>query len=979
MINIQTAQVIYYDPANEKSITVYQDFDFATNKKVYLVPIPELVTDSENNPVFSITEYVENEGSRGTCAFSVHLFPPQNNPQIKAAVQAALGPDIIYGQLDWVAVTPLFFYQLEGQAYTLEGSATMYDGNRATFVVELENESALNTFKGAFHKNDGTSSPFRIGYDVTALTKLVGVTATVSYNSEIAIEYSKKIETEKDTWGNEKVVNVEVTKHLQQSEAGNVEIDWNTTPSNEVRQRVENWAWKTLEDAVAVAVETANAAAEGDSPVDATYDFTQTYQENEVIEWIISPEGELPAYSDPEWAKVYTKVDNRELVINFSLLGDAEVSDPNNQTKFQRIEITVTYPTKTTNNVVILDSENPTEVYTAPGDLSGGSYNPEYSYTYKIIYENAQPYTDTVSPATATEVSFRASDYGVKSVTFVGSNIPFVDDVNFADSDPGGRRVTQLVIDFYFNRPDGEPNKVDQLTMTQNGIDGQLSFKSFYAVPIENEYSFRYTYQLEDSSLVVIDSTTGFGQENRNVLQVLNPFIEQTFSLKLKRTDGVFVQYCNVYASYVDDQNNFSENNSFDFEGEDKFMVTDTWTFNGTKSKSAQFVLKGEIYSSDGDKEIPVDLTLAAIPPMITFDPTQEMKSVTIDAKAVDWNLVSRVSVTVLQLSSGLGEAAITALADKFANNEKLTAEDGATNIVNFDFLAPEEGSEDYPVRYYTVKKTAGPGSYQFFWKATYGQKAGGDKQVDESEVTNSFLVTLPTNGTSDTPKLHQVTVPDPTAAPGVSADEEQEFTVKLIRSNAGYIRYCQVHASYHRYNSSTPVGEHIFEIANTDEVPIVGSIGSFPTRKEPGDYIELLGELINSNNKMIDVKLRTSPIPPFISFYADRESRSVLVDPVAVDWEKVRFVSITLFQLSTDGAAITDSGDPVNIANFLIQPPLDGAPPQVEYYQANKDLGAGNYVIYWQATYGQIRGGDNKTGTEQLVNTFLITLPADV
>lgn len=766
MINIRETTLV---PYGDRSILLYRDSDVMN--KYYIVPTPVFAVNEHKLPVFNLTKYISNTGVKGFCTFSVQLDPPQDDPAIREAIYQALGYNIVFGQFDWVQVTPVFMYELDGPQ-EIQGSATMYDNNRATFFIELPNEVAINAFAGAFHQSGGGASGFYIQYNLTALTKLKAVKATVKYHSQIAIEFAKTVHTSKDTWGNTKVDSVEIKKNLQQSKAGSVNIEWKEPPSEEFNQLVHEWAWSTLEKAVANAIEVANAAAVSDSPVNATSDFEQTFEENQVIEWAIFTQNELPSFGDAVWNSVYHEVDNQQLVVCFSLLGDFGLDNVVNVNKFERMEITIDYPTRQTDNTIVLGpgNGNITAEYIAKGDIVEGRFNPNYKYKFKSYYKDAEPYESDWISSNKTEVSFRANDLGIREVTFVGSNIPFSSDETFKQT--GNVGIKEVVIDFFFNRPDGYQNKVERISMTKNGIgkDAEVKFRSYFPLPLTNEYSFRYTFFFEDSTKIIYDTSTGFGPENSDVLLILNPLVEQFYDFKVRKIKDVpYFDYVSVGITYEDQQNQVTKDVYLDYQPdyEDASVVSKKWSFYAPLNKNAAtFQLQGTLLESEGS-EMAIDLTLQANTSSLFFDTSKEVYSVVVDTSKVDWTKVDSVSVTLLQYEakSGLNKLSSGALESlAFLRPKELMGfidEQGKVfNPKTFNFIQPDitDKSPNF-IRYYIAYRKRADPNIVFYWKAVYSQKADNPEgknelYVAETMLTNTFYITLPSNGKSETPTM---------------------------------------------------------------------------------------------------------------------------------------------------------------------------------------------------------------------------------
>ena len=524
MVNVQNARIIDYGAGQR--VTVY--FDDADSKMYYIIPSPRIVTGTGGVPQFSITKYLKNDGKMsGLCAFDVELAVM---PEAKKAVQNSLPPDNYEGQLTWISADSYFFYDIEGEVRSVAGTGSMYGANRVTYSIELKSDNEIKSFVNAFRGHGGLS-PFRVEYDAVVLTRLPQVAVTVTYNPELAITYETQYVTEKNTWGQQKQVARGVKQLLKDSGAGKVDVVWSVQPSDETRQRVYDWGFTTLEKLVSDALTTALAQSGGKSPVSYVGEIQRTYAEKEVVEWAFVTSNPLPAYDDDTWLQIYKEIQTQQLAVQFSLLGElTKVSDGGAIIK--EVLITVDYPTKTSGNTFRLTPQMNSLLYTAPGQFAGGIFDNKYRYRYEVFFaSSANPYLSDWVDSTNTIIEILPNQLGIRQATFVGSNIPFKIPAK-GERFQAAQTVDKLVIDFFFQRPGGLPNKVESQVMTANGESGKVTFSSIFELPLTNTYTYRLTYQMSGGSTFAMEPFDQFGSANKDLITVLNPFREGTFLLR---------------------------------------------------------------------------------------------------------------------------------------------------------------------------------------------------------------------------------------------------------------------------------------------------------------------------------------------------------------------------------------------------------------------------------------------------------------
>lgn len=765
MINIRNADIVYYDN-DKKNITVYFDFEDSA-KKFYIVPVPHLVMATTGNvPVFSLTKYISNKGDvRGLCTFDVELYVPQDAlSAVKQHLDSIGKGDYAQGQFDWASVNTFFKYVLNGEEQLINMVPSMYGQNRVSFIVLLNKDEDVTTFINAFNKGEGAISPFSVEYDMTSLTKLVGVKAKVTYNVSIAVEWQRTYKTEKDTWGNSRSVLAEVKKSLKQSGAGDVLVDPVGPISDETRQRVQDWAWTTLEKMVSDSVAVANAAATSQNPVESTASFTQNYQENEVIEWSIKSSDALPMFSDEVWQKVYQEVDLRQLAVTFDLIGNF---GPDSNDGVDKVDVTVYYPSREPYTETLFPTTDKNSfIYKAPGAFDGNTFIASYEYEYKVYFKDSikQPYVSEKKSSSEVITNIIPAQLGIQSISFTGTNIPFTKITDkFAQN--GDSTVDRLIIDFYFNRPEGVPNKTEQKEMKANGI--AVKFDSFYVLPIENSYVYRLTYVMSDGTEMVINPVRNFGADNSNSVLINFPLKTMTFSVyasKSEDSNKSILDRILLDARYIDEQNpGLQPSNNFapwkvDFS-EDTFVANPvTWEFLAIKNpEGARYELNGTLFYKNRKPSVVRlnDYIIQATDSYVTFLSDQEQASLLIDWNAINWAVVANVEVTLFQLEGG---TLPPERVKEILHPTRLQAPVEPKQVNNQSYPLLKDPKPIQPRRIYNVSRDNDSPKFEFWIGVVYNQKDGTKKYLD-SQPMNTLLYTLPPNGNTSDPHISFMSV----------------------------------------------------------------------------------------------------------------------------------------------------------------------------------------------------------------------------
>jgi len=724
MINIQNTKTFRYDQ-DRSTVTVYGDFD--DPNKWYIEPaisFARQMVDGVSLPSFSLTEYNTNEGVQGTCNFTTELTV---SPAALQAVYDNLGHGITIGQFDWVDAQAFFMFQVGGEEYTINAVPSRYASNRGAFVLHLPNQEWVNTFKTAFGPGQGSVSPFRVQYNALALSKLPAVDVTVKYNSQIAFDYEKTVNVNKNVWGKETSRRETIKEQLKNSDAGDTIVNWNVpNPSPELQQRVLDWAWVTLEGLVQKAVDDAVRFV-GERNADkinmsATSSFERRYSENQVIEWAIIPFAQLPAFSQEEWSRLYSHAENRNLSVAFT------VRDSLQSNEIQYVELTVDYPTKVTGNTFVFDQKGPTSWnFQADGT---DPFDPSYRYKYKVQYaEPDNAYESPWIPSSNTTVVLPLTALGIQRATFIGSNINF-DEVDF------------VLIDFFYNLPNGV-NKHEQKKMVDNVTPIEIASRSF--LPSTNEYTYQLTYVMKDKRVVQVASRKVFPPQNSDLVTIFSPFQETLFSIGVINPSGATtlpsIRRVQISGEYKDPQNGNSQSHQWSFAvptGQE-YTEGEPWTLDVIDNPAGAFIeYSGSLILSNG-KMRPlskiknqwgfINLSYLETPFTVEIDPFQ-----------VDWEGgVTMVQVDLFTLE-GNPEGA-EAISQAFENR---------TYIESQAFMRQTEGA--VPKQYYTFYAPAGQ-AIVYYYQVTYFHETGPDTYVTTTPGQTQLIV-LPKDGTSTTPVI---------------------------------------------------------------------------------------------------------------------------------------------------------------------------------------------------------------------------------
>lgn len=764
MFDVSTAMQIYYDETNDLAVTIFRD---RTDPNTwYMVPVPRLRVQA-GQPVFALTKYLTNQnGIAGSCAFEVELHFPQ---EARKAAEIAIGKPVVWGQFTWVSGEAAFDFESSEtgvvHSRSVSVSPSLFGSNVANFYIPLPTEADLNNFVAAF-SGEGSISGFTIRYEMGALTQLLAASAVVSYNAAAAVEYERKYESQKNIWGQTHDVLKEVRQVLKQSGAGDVKLTPGPGATDLVKQLVRDWAWSTLEKQVAQAIDAALALSNASgNPVSATNDFTASYSEDAIIEWSTPVSAMLPKFDSNTWKNVYKEVDNRQLVVTFALTGNYYSAD--NVALFERVKITVDYPTRETDNSFELvpgQDGKMAHTYVAPGQ---GKFEEQYQYRYEVEFSDAPPYTSDWITSTDTLIYLRPNAFGVRNVEFVGSNVPFTGN--------GAYLVETVFIDYFDNPPAGQPAKLQTKELKGNGPDSAVAFTSTYRVPLTNTYAYRLRYVLKTGQVVTTQQPPEFGSNNADKVMVLTPAPSiTTFDLTaLVTNSGTGFMDIGVNAAYFDDQNSSTTPPlNHDWSGWTPPLSppgayrAETWRFSAHPDpQTAYFRVNGQILYGDGEIFTLDNINVAFGQRPLILSDLQQIYSVKIITERIDWNIVSQVVVNMFQLfdTSRLPESGpplffLQPVAELPGDARNLV-QGSRTQTVAFAIFSPTQTKKSLPL-YYTLRKPRALNELSFYFNADYVFLDGSRKSIANTKIEDKLQLILPPVGDSDTQVIQRIVIP---------------------------------------------------------------------------------------------------------------------------------------------------------------------------------------------------------------------------
>lgn len=399
----------------------------------YIVPQPQLVQTPAGQVELSIQKLATGDpktNGMGSVTLAVELSVPQEiitafSTLVQHRFPGATSP--IYQALDTNPdVVALLTASLTGTTTTFSATASHYGGNVATFVLQLSAHQ-LASLVSALSATG--SSGLSVMYNMTVPASLQSVDAVLGFNSQIAYQYQVTQPTF-NSWGDETSPG-SVTELMQQSASSTTDITWGIAdPPANLQQAVMDWANNTLADLVSAEVAQA-IALEGESSgtsfnISSVASFTNTYIQNQVVNWYIHPQAILPGLGAA--LQSYVKVVNeqqQQMTVSVQLPFATDVeqnagrSGPvaygtTNAIQVKTLVATLTYPGLPETQGTLTFSASGSQTVTTPFDTTAG---PAWKVDYTVTYADGQSFTSSFNVTGAVQ-TIAMPDAGILTVTF---------------------------------------------------------------------------------------------------------------------------------------------------------------------------------------------------------------------------------------------------------------------------------------------------------------------------------------------------------------------------------------------------------------------------------------------------------------------------------------------------------------------------------------------------------------------------------
>ncbi|HEY1178732.1 MAG TPA: hypothetical protein VGF17_21480 [Phytomonospora sp.] len=516
----------------------------------YITPQPTWVMN-DGLPAIQIVQYrtSDNLNGSGYCVMEVELDVPVGvRQEVKADIAARFGvhdPIFLAIPVQSGTVVNLTLPDGQGGFTGQQVGGTDFGSDNAIFQVPLTAEQ-MKTVKATMNEQGG--GPFGIQYNIIVPAQMPAITAELSFDASIAVDYQVKAH-EHTHWASSSSWTYDITEQLTQSSASKVVVN-KTDPNlpQSVVDAVAAWGERVITDLVSKEVAAAlalqqNADGHQSFSVNEISSFKESYAENETILWRLCPQNTLPTFADlgltqQQRDALQVTVDKRQFVaqvtpqclfdaskVRAEALG-APGGDPfmSGVKPLKRLDVTITYPTLNSSGTRTHTFTDNTP-YTWQGDWDDTAQG-HYSLKYMAVYDDDTQVTGTVDDVDATTYTLGLADIGMLNVVFDASQF-FTKKKN---------SIASVLVDFVFDVPQQAPflqtAKLDPTTTN-------TVFTSVFPAPLTTDYVYTVTYNFDpDVEPHANPYTTDAKSQNGQFVRLLSPDATQSFNVFVAMEQG---------------------------------------------------------------------------------------------------------------------------------------------------------------------------------------------------------------------------------------------------------------------------------------------------------------------------------------------------------------------------------------------------------------------------------------------------------
>ena len=637
--------MLYIDKVQTiEGVTVYgDDSDFTT---FYLVPdLPRFRINEDGKPAFSFYKYrnpidrSDNSKGGGFLVCDVEFsVPDAKRDLIVKKLQSQIDvmftgsntkpPEVKIGSIAYTKGTAKLNIENISTKFVEKvfnpGKPSLYGRNITPFTVELTDLGAT-FFEQALQNKGGF---VQVAYDLYCPVKLPPLTATIWFNSskfESFIEDFTKRETSQGAFssiwkwffGGENSSRTEINKtvsdYATESQWGGVEFDFkDPKATEETKQKIRDWAWNSLAEAVKSAHEDKlDPIAEEQKKVPDNLtdfhlrisqykfkDFSQTYRESQAVEWNMAPQGMLEPIVNLtdkdgkplQWADYATTVDLDDPFFKSLDIAITVNADFKNL-PIRSVDVHCDYQEGATHEARGFSLKTPDQIEHFKSFIANGNWNYKYFYQVNYIGES-QTFNSpeiTAQGGRTNPLTINVGDMGILAI-------------DIAPGDLNWNQVTQAQVTIEY-KGGGKLARPVQQEYILDKANPTHALREVIFTPVTEPYTYQVKYFMADGKEYAVSPQTSDAPH----LFINDPFSTQKRINLLAVGDlDTVIQTIFIEAKYVDEKNNYIKTVTAELSKSQPFF---NWDFPAIDEKAGKVIYKGLIQYKNGQTETIVEQT----------------------------------------------------------------------------------------------------------------------------------------------------------------------------------------------------------------------------------------------------------------------------------------------------------------------------------------------------------------------------------
>lgn len=670
MLRIDNIQTI-------EGITVYGDDEDFT--KFYLVPDePRFRINENGRPAFSFLKYrnpiERTDGEKGggflICDVEFTVTPEKQEAVVKKLqeqINQLVGtgtqpPQVKIGTITYSRGTAKLNLESFSDQFIETvfnpGKPSLYGRNITPFSVELTDRGAT-MLETALQNKGGF---VQVTYDLYCPVKLPPVKAHIWFNSSKFMSFAQDLVTNTTTTGffvrvwrwlftgrttTKTTVEHNISEIASQSDWGGVDLDFGDfKASDELKQKIRDWAWNTLAEAIKNATTDPIKAVSEEQrkpPANAT-EFHQRissqkfsnvdykYRESQVVEWNLAPQGTLePIVNLKDKSGNPLRWEDFAVTVNLddpffrTLEVPIRVNGDFKELPIHSVEVHCDYQEGSIHEIKEFSISSPDQLEKFKSYIENNKWT--YKYWYQVNYRGqSQIFKSKEIETDEKFLTINVGDTGILAIDIQPG------DLNWS-------QVNQAQVKLKYDARDNGSKLIERVYVLDKN-NPKHSLREVIFTPITKPYSYHVKYFMADGKEYEVSEATSESPQ----LFINDPFgATKTISLRAAGDLDNDIQTIFVDIKYIDEKNTYVKNISIALDKARPFF---DWSFPAIDEMAGKIVYKGSIQFKNGQVEdIPEQTTKENT--ILVGSKVEDVLEIEVIPTLIDFTKVSLITVSL--------------------------------------------------------------------------------------------------------------------------------------------------------------------------------------------------------------------------------------------------------------------------------------------------------------------------------------------